>query len=254
MFIVSNVAAMDVDAARLEKRENWNPSVGPVVSRRTLLARGIYSAAMAVCGGVGSTVGARAQGEGGSEAEVGKTTQGFETQSGLRFWDFRVGTGDRTPSWGDQVIFSFIIYVVDRETGDLLRVADSQSISSRGWVIRHGNGQTIRGVEESLHTMKVGGRRRAVIPPALGYIGPGLGPTLPTPRDRKRLARAVEKGGGILVFDLELLDIAPLPDKEGYYTEPTPTMEELGKMFEELRKEHANDVGHPNGPAVPAPQ
>ena len=33
---------------------------------------------------------------------------------------------------------------------------------------KHGNGRICRGIDEAIHSMKVGGKRRAIIPPNIG--------------------------------------------------------------------------------------
>lgn len=118
---------------------------------------------------------------------------GFVTKSGLRYFDFKVGSGDRPPAWGDLLTVSYVLYTVS-PSGDRLDVADSTYARNKRMLIHHGNGQTILGVEEALHGMRVGGRRRVVIPPALGYTSAGLGPVPPRTTKRRALNKALNEG------------------------------------------------------------
>lgn len=49
----------------------------------------------------------------------------------------------------------------------------------------------IKGMEEGLHSMRVGGKRRIVIPQELGYTVQGLGPYPANPRNRDVLVKVL---------------------------------------------------------------
>ena len=51
----------------------------------------------------------------------------------------------------------------------------------------------MQGLDVGIHTMRVGGIRRIIIPPALGYTDKGIyGPIPPNPFDRKALENLID--------------------------------------------------------------
>jgi len=111
-----------------------------------------------------------------------------KTASGLQYTDEVVGTG-ATPQKGQTVTVHY--------TGTLLNGTKFDSSVDRGVPadFRIGVGQVIKGWDEGLMTMKVGGKRHFIIPPALGYGALGKPPDIP--------------GNSTLVFDVELLGVKP---------------------------------------------
>mmetsp|Transcript_33883 Transcript_33883/g.85666 ORF Transcript_33883/g.85666 Transcript_33883/m.85666 type:complete len:128 (+) Transcript_33883:751-1134(+) len=73
----------------------------------------------------------------------------------------------------------------------------------------HGGGQTIKGLEEAVHSMKKGGKRRVIIPKELGYNVTGLGPIPPENTKRKKLLspETTENEISNIILDIELIDI-----------------------------------------------
>jgi FKBP-type peptidyl-prolyl cis-trans isomerase len=121
-----------------------------------------------------------------AEAERQAVGDGMTTTpSGLQYRDDRVGDGQEAKA-GDHVSVHY--------TGTLTDGKKFDSSRDRGQPFQFGlgAGQVIRGWDEGVAGMKVGGRRTLVIPPGLGY---GPRPVGPIPAN------------STLVFDVELLGI-----------------------------------------------
>ncbi|HTV48018.1 MAG TPA: FKBP-type peptidyl-prolyl cis-trans isomerase [Phycisphaerae bacterium] len=91
---------------------------------------------------------------------------------GLVIQDIKIGTG-ATPKAGDTVDVNYIGWLSNGQSFD--------SSYSRGQPFEFplGQGQVIAGWDEGVATMKVGGIRQLVIPPALAYGAQGQGPIPP---------------------------------------------------------------------------
>jgi peptidylprolyl isomerase len=109
------------------------------------------------------------------------------TDSGLQYVDLVEGEG-ATPQTGQTV---FVHYTGTLEDGTKF---DSSLDRNRPFSFRLGTGQVIRGWDEGISTMKVGGQRKLIIPPQLGYGTRGAGGVIPP--------------NATLIFDVELLRIA----------------------------------------------
>lgn len=108
------------------------------------------------------------------------------TESGLQYLDLVEGTG-ATPKAGQTIV---VHYTGTLENGQKF---DSSLDRNSPFSFRVGAGQVIKGWDEGFLTMKVGGKRKLVIPPELGYGSRGVGPIPPN---------------STLIFEVELLRIA----------------------------------------------
>jgi peptidylprolyl isomerase len=111
----------------------------------------------------------------------------ISTPTGLKYIDEVVGTG-ASPSPGRTVI---VHYTGTLENG---KKFDSSVDRGQPFTFQIGVGQVIRGWDEGVMTMKVGGKRRLIIPPQLGYGARGAGGGVIPPN-------------ATLIFDVELIDV-----------------------------------------------
>lgn len=118
------------------------------------------------------------------------------TASGLKYVDVLEGTGD-APKTGDTVVVNYTGWT--QADG---KKFDSSLERAEPFTFILGSGGVIAGWDEGVATMKIGGKRRLIIPADLGYGAGGSGSIPPN---------------ATLVFDIELLDIFPAPT-------PVPTV------------------------------
>jgi FKBP-type peptidyl-prolyl cis-trans isomerase len=114
----------------------------------------------------------------------GTTQAEVTTPSGLKYVDLQEGTGP-TPQTGQMLSVHY--------TGTLQNGTKFDSSLDRGqpYQFRIGTGAVIKGWDEGLMTMKVGGKRKLIVPPGLGYGARGNPPNIP--------------GNSTLLFDVELI-------------------------------------------------
>jgi peptidylprolyl isomerase len=107
------------------------------------------------------------------------------TPSGLKYVEVKIGTG-ATAAAGQQVS---VHYTGTLESGQKF---DSSLDRGTPFQFNLGGGQVIKGWDEGIAGMKIGGKRKLIIPPNLGYGARGVGPIPPN---------------ATLLFDVELVGI-----------------------------------------------
>ena len=112
------------------------------------------------------------------------------TSSGLQMIDTKVGTG-ASPRSGQTVTVHYTGWLY--ENGAKGKKFDSSVDRNEPFEFPVGAGRVIRGWDEGVATMHVGGKRTLIIPPALGYGARGAGGVIPP--------------NATLMFDVELLDV-----------------------------------------------
>jgi FKBP-type peptidyl-prolyl cis-trans isomerase len=119
------------------------------------------------------------------------TGDGVKTESGLQYWDITEGTG-KVAKEGDGVRVHYTGWLT---TG---KKFDSSVDAGRPFTFVLGNGEVIKGWDEGVAGMKVGGKRQLRIPADLGYGENGTPDgTIPP--------------NSTLIFDVRLLSVQEPP-------------------------------------------
>jgi len=108
------------------------------------------------------------------------------TASGLQYVEVRSGTG-ASPQVGQLAIVHYTGWLADGKK------FDSSRDRAKPFSFKLGQGQVIKGWDEGVATMKVGGVRKLIIPPNLAYGAAGAGGVIPP--------------NATLTFEVELLDV-----------------------------------------------
>lgn len=120
-------------------------------------------------------------------ADVSKFTT---TPTGLKYLDEKVGAGTEAVS-GKAVSVHYTGWLDDK--GQKGAKFDSSLDRGTPFQFNLGGGMVIRGWDEGVAGMKVGGKRTLIIPSNLGYGERGAGKVIPP--------------GATLIFDVELLEV-----------------------------------------------
>jgi FKBP-type peptidyl-prolyl cis-trans isomerase len=132
---------------------------------------------------------ALAEQDGGHPGAASATPPGGRevvTASGLHYVDLRIGQGDEAAS-GKIVEVRYLGWLEDGTRFDSSRDHD------RPFTFRLGAGDALKGWDEGLVGMRVGGRRKLVIPPELGFGRQGVGSVVPS--------------NAVLYYEFELLAV-----------------------------------------------
>jgi len=114
------------------------------------------------------------------------TGDGVKTDSGLVYWDIRMGNGALAKE-GSHVRVHYTGWLTSGKK------FDSSVDAGKPFDFTIGNGEVIKGWEEGVAGMKVGGKRQLRIPPALGYGKEGYPGVIPA--------------NATLIFDVQLLGV-----------------------------------------------
>jgi peptidylprolyl isomerase len=112
------------------------------------------------------------------------------TPSGLQITDTQIGTG-ASPKPGQICVMHYTGWLY--QDGAKGKKFDSSLDRGQPFEFPLGRQQVIAGWDEGVATMKVGGKRTLVIPPALGYGARGAGGVIPP--------------NATLIFEVELLGV-----------------------------------------------
>lgn len=118
-----------------------------------------------------------------------QTPKAVTTPSGLQYIDTKVGTGASGAGKMATVHYTGWLY----QNGQKGRKFDSSVDRNEPFSFPVGAGRVIRGWDEGVASMKVGGKRTLIIPPSLGYGASGAGGVIPP--------------NATLMFDVELLAV-----------------------------------------------
>jgi peptidylprolyl isomerase len=113
-----------------------------------------------------------------------------KTDSGLRYQDLKEGTGDK-PQAGQTCEMHYTGWLW--EDGKKGAKFDSSHDRETSFKFTLGQGQVIKGWDEGVATMKIGGKRLLLLPPELAYGEKGAGGVIPA--------------NATLLFEVELLGV-----------------------------------------------
>jgi len=123
---------------------------------------------------------------------TGKSSAYTGPQPSFSQTDLTVGTGTRAARTA-RITVNYTGWLYDPDKPDNKGAQFDTSIGREPFTFTLGAGEVIRGWDQGFNDMRVGGKRRLIIPAEMGYGPQGMPPTIPpnTP----------------LVFEMELLSV-----------------------------------------------
>jgi FKBP-type peptidyl-prolyl cis-trans isomerase len=155
--------------------DRFSKQQGEKAMRKLMPVLGLF----AICGLLLGTAAAQGQ----DKSKEGKVVT---TDSGLKYTDLKVGTGDEAKK-GNSVEVHYTGWLKDGKK------FDSSVDRGRPFTFKLGAGMVIKGWDEGVAGMKVGGKRKLIIPAKLAYGARGAGGVIPPNAE--------------LTFEVELLKI-----------------------------------------------
>jgi peptidylprolyl isomerase len=119
-----------------------------------------------------------------------KESQMKTTPSGLQYEDTKEGAG-ASPKTGQTCVMHYTGWLWENSAKG--KKFDSSVDRGQPFEFQIGRGMVIKGWDEGVATMKIGGRRTLLIPPSLGYGARGAGGAIPP--------------NATLLFEVELLGV-----------------------------------------------
>ncbi|MCE4558111.1 FKBP-type peptidyl-prolyl cis-trans isomerase [Roseateles cellulosilyticus] len=155
--------------------------------RLSLLLALSASLGLAACGGGG--------GDGGSGTPPTSDPNGWNAVTGLKTADTVVGSG-ATADTGKPVTVAYTGWVYDVRNANSKGTQFGTNVGAAPFYVLLGTGNPLKGFDQGIQGMKVGGKRTVTVPAGLGYGSTGT-------------SDGVIPANAALVFDIELLAVDP---------------------------------------------
>jgi peptidylprolyl isomerase len=156
----------------------------------TAKVRSVFLVALAVALTSSWVMATRGHAANSGQVDESKTKKWTETKSGLKYRDDKEGTGE-SPKNGRVCVMHYTGWLWENDAKG--KKFDSSVDRGQPFEFTIGVREVIKGWDEGVATMKVGGKRQLLIPPDLGYGRQGAGRVIPP--------------NATLLFEVELLGV-----------------------------------------------